>query len=112
VNLQTHIILTETNFRKKVLLSKQPMIVEFGADSCGQCQIFYTMIEGVVTDLKGKIKVGKLDVNDNESIAKEYGIRDLPTLLLFNGGQIVDHIVGVISKKDLKNRIEVLLKEE
>ena len=111
MNSQIHITLTDTNFQAEVLQNKQPTIVEFGAECCGQCQIFYSMIERVVADLKGQIQVGKLDVNDNECIAKEYGIRDLPTLLLFKNGQVVDHIIGVIPKKELTARFKTLLKD-
>ena len=111
-NNKTHIILTDTNFQQEVLQSKQLILVEFKADWCGQCHIFYPMIEGVVAEFKGQIQVGKLDVDDNECVAKDYGIRDLPTLLLFKNGQIVDHIVGVISRQDLKNRIEALFREK
>ncbi|MFQ5485919.1 MAG: thioredoxin family protein, partial [Desulfobacterales bacterium] len=90
------IILTDSNFQKEVLECPQPVVVEFSADWSGACHIMAPMIEELAKEFKGQIKMGKLDIDDNELIARRYGICDLPTFLFFKNGQVIDHIIGAI----------------
>ncbi len=103
------ITLTETNFREEVLESSEPVLVKFWADWCGTCEIMAPIIERLAADYEGQIKFGKLDFDANKRLAREYSVTELPSLLLFMNGQLVDHIIGVVSGKVLEARIRKLL---
>lgn len=107
-----HTILTDENFQKEVLENLEPVLVEIGADWCGTCHIMDPIIEKLAVDYKGQIKFGKLDIDTNERIAREYGVSELPFLLFFKNGQPVDHIIGAVSKKVLETRLKELLQIE
>lgn len=102
-------MLTETNFRKEVLETSEVVLVEIGADWCGTCEIMAPIIERLAADYEGRIKFGRLDIDTNERLAGEYGVTELPFLLFFKEGQLVDHIIGVVSGKVLEERIKALL---
>ena len=101
---KNHITLTDANFQKEVLESMQPVLVEFGADWCGSCHIIAPAIEELAADFEGQIKITKLDIDDNERVAKEYGIRVPLTLLFFKNSQVVDHINGPVPKRVLEDK--------
>ncbi len=103
--------LTDTNFQKEVLESQLPVLVEFGADWCGTCHILAPMIEELMVEYEGKFKVGKIDVDQNKSITRGYGIMELPTLLFLNQGQVVDHIIGAVPKSVLAEKLRAVLEE-
>ena len=107
-----YITLTDTNFRKEVLESTRPFLVEFGADWCGTCRINAPIIKKAFAGYKGRIKFGKIDLEQNERVFKEYGIRDIPTILLFKNGQVVDHITGCVKREDLTAKLEYLSGED
>ena len=107
----TYITLTDTNFQKQVLMSKQPVLVEFWADWSGPCHIVAPIVEELTNELNGKIKLGGLDIDRNKSVAQEYGIRNLPTFLFFKNGQIVDHIFGAVPKKVLIVKLNGMLQK-
>lgn len=107
----TYITLTDTNFQKQVLMSKQPVLVEFWADWSGPCHIIAPIVEELINELNGKIKLGGLDIDRNKSVAQEYGIRNLPTFLFFKNGQIVDHIFGAVPKKVLIVKLNGMLQK-
>ena len=88
-----YITLPDINFQKEVLESTQPILVEFEADWWGPCHIMAPIIEELPPDFKGLISMGKLDIDNYEGVAKEYGIWHLPTFLFFKNGQVVDHII-------------------
>ena len=79
----THINLTDANFQQEVLERSQPILVQVGVDWCGRCHIMAPMMEELFDQLKGKVRFDKLDIDENEQVAKEYGIHDLPILLFF-----------------------------
>jgi thioredoxin 1 len=93
---------TDANFEKEVLKSAEPVLVDFWAPWCGPCKIMGPVIDEVAEDFKGKaLKVGKMNVDENQMVPSTYGILSIPTLILFKGGQPVDQMVGVQSKERL-----------
>ena len=100
---------TDASFRKEVLESPEPVLVEFGTEWCGTCHILAPVIEGLASEFAGRIKICWLDMDANARVVQEYGIRDLPTLLFFRQGQIVDHLIGAAPKAELTARLEALL---
>jgi thioredoxin 1 len=92
----------EANFETEVLASALPVLVDFWAEWCSPCRMLSPVIDELAAEFAGKIKVGKLNVDQNSSIAERYGIRGIPTLLLFKNREIVEQIVGVQSKEALK----------
>ena len=107
----THIILTDADFQKEVLENRGSVLVEFGAEWCGPCQILAPMIEELVSEFEGRIKVCRLDVDHNERIPGDYGIWSLPTLLFFRSGRVVDHIIGVVPKVELTAKLKAVLED-
>ncbi len=104
--------LTEQNWKEEVLNSDLLTIVDFWAQWCAPCHMIAPIVEEISGEYEGKIKVGKLNVDENPGIAGKYRIMGIPTLLFFRSGEIVDRIVGVSSKKILQDKIEKLLGEE
>src|SRR3954454_10682443 len=86
--------LTDINFETEVLKSEVPTLVDFWAVWCGPCRAIAPMVEALATQWEGKVKVGKLDVDHTQRVASQFGIRSIPTLLLFKGGKVVEQLVG------------------
>jgi thioredoxin 1 len=100
---------TDANFQTEVLSSQQPVLVDFWAPWCGPCKMIAPTIDTVATEYTGKVRVGKLNTDDNPQTATSYGISAIPTVLLFKGGQIVDKFVGVVTKDKLANSLNTHL---
>lgn len=103
------VILTDENFDKEVGQSDVPVLVDFWASWCGPCQMLAPVIEKIAEEYNGKCKVAKLNVDDNPNITMRFGIRSIPTLILFKDGQVVDKIVGAVSKDVIENLIKKAL---
>jgi thioredoxin 1 len=103
--MSSEIILTEANFDTEVLQSKLPVLVDFWAEWCGPCRMLSPTIDELATDFSGKAKVGKVNVDQNQIIAERYGIRSIPTLILFKNGEIIEQIVGSQTKEVLKSKL-------
>ena len=103
----THpIVVTDTTFDDEVVKADTPVLVDFWADWCAPCKMIAPIVEDLAEEFDGKIKFAKLDVDSNPKTATSYGIRGIPTLLIFNGGQPVDQVVGAVPKSVLKRRLE------
>jgi thioredoxin 1 len=96
---------TDKDFDQDVLNSDVPVLVDFWAEWCGPCRMMSPTVDAVATEYAGKLKVGKLNVDDNGNSAMRYNVRGIPTLLLFKGGKIVEQRVGAIGKADLVKMI-------
>ena len=90
--------ITDDTFQSEVLDSDQPVLVDFWADWCGPCRMIAPSVEQIAADYDGKIKVGKVDVDDNPAIPGRYGIVGIPTLMLFKNGEVVERITGALPK--------------
>lgn len=97
---------TDANFDEKVLSSELPVLVDFWAEWCGPCRMIGPIVEEISKEYSGKALVGKVNVDENPQIASNYGIRSIPTLLVFKNGQIVDKIVGAVPKTSIVSKIE------
>ncbi len=97
---------TEQNFDEQVLKSDQPVLVDFWAPWCAPCRVMTPAVEAIASEYTGRAKVGKLNVDDNQSLAGRYNIRGIPTLLLFKDGQIREQLVGAYPKDTIKKMLE------
>ena len=100
------ITLTADNFDQEVLKSSTPVLVDFWAEWCGPCKMVAPILDELASEYDGKVKIGKVNIDDHQSLASEYGIRAIPTLLLFKAGQVADQIVGLRSKRDFKAKLD------
>jgi thioredoxin 1 len=101
--------ITSANFEETVLKSDKPVLVDFWAEWCGPCRMVGPIVDELHTEYDGKAVVGKVNVDDQQEIAAQYGIRNIPTILFFKNGEIVDKNVGVAPKADLAKKIDALI---
>ena len=97
---------TDANFQEEVLESEVPVLVDFWAPWCGPCRMVAPVVEEIAEQYDGKVKVVKLNTDENPNVASQYGIRSIPTLMIFKGGQRVDMVVGAVPKTTLSNTLE------
>ncbi len=100
--------ITSENF-ESLKNGSQPLVVDFWATWCGPCRMIAPVISELAEQYDGKIVVGKCDVEENEDIAMEFGIRNIPTILFFKGGQVVDKLVGAVGKAKMEEKFQSLL---
>ena len=100
---------TDGNFEELVIKSEKPVIVDFWAVWCGPCRIVGPIVQEIGDDFGDKVLVGKLDVDHNPQSAMKYGIRNIPTILYFKNGEVVDKQVGAVPKQVLAQKLEALL---
>ncbi len=103
------IVVTDADFDEKVIKSKLPVLVDFWADWCMPCKMIAPIVEDLSQEYAGKVDFAKLDVDSNPATAMSYGVRSIPTLLIFKGGKPVGQIVGAVPKGALKKRIDAAL---
>ena len=100
---------TDDTFQQVVLDSSMPVVVDFWATWCPPCKILHPIVDQVADEYDGKIAVCKIDVDHNQALAQKYGIRSIPTLLFFKGGEVTDQVVGALPKHQLTARIDAML---
>ena len=100
---------TDQNFENDVEQSKNPVLIDFWAVWCGPCKAIAPVIEEIADEYQGKVKVGKVDVDQNQNTAMKYGIRSIPTILIMNKGEVVNQIVGAVPKNNITDMLNELI---
>lgn len=98
--------LTDDNFQTEVLEASEPVLVDFWATWCGPCRLIAPIIDELAEEYAGTVRVGKVDVDNNQKVAMQYGIRSIPSLLIFKDGKVVDTIVGAVQKGQIVDRLK------
>ncbi len=103
------VYVTDSNFDQEIINSDIPAMVDFWADWCGPCKMVGPVVEELAKEYKGKIKIAKLNVDQNREVTTRYGIRNIPTMIFFKGGKVVDTLIGAYPKSFLEERLKSLL---
>jgi thioredoxin 1 len=97
--------LTDASFEQDVIQSDKPVLVDFTATWCGPCRMIAPIIEEIANEYSGKAVVGKIDVDENPEVSMNFGVRSIPTLLIFKGGQVVEQIIGAVGKEKILQKL-------
>ena len=100
---------TDQSFDTDVVQADLPVLIDFWADWCGPCKAIAPTIEEIAGDYAGKVKVGKLNVDQNQNTAMQYGVRSIPTLLIMKSGEVVSQIVGAVPKENITKSLDEIL---
>ncbi len=100
---------TDSNFEQEVLKEQGLVLVDFFAVWCGPCKMMAPIMDKLAEAYKGKVKIGKLDVDENQQVGEKYGIQSIPTLIFFKNGELVDKVVGFQSEEALKQKLDALM---
>jgi len=101
--------ITSMNFNDEVLKSDTPVLVDFWAEWCGPCRAIGPVVDEIANDYNGKVSVGKLNVDNENQLAMEYGVRSIPSLLIFNNGSVVNQIVGAVPKNRITDILDTVI---
>lgn len=107
--MSSAVAVTDSSFEQDVINSEVPVLVDFWAPWCGPCRMVAPVVDEIAEQYEGKVKVVKLNTDENPNVASQYGIRSIPTLMIFKGGQRVDVVVGAVPKATLANTLEKYL---
>lgn len=97
--------ITDQNFQQEVLNADKPVLIDFWAVWCGPCKMIAPVVEELAKEYDGKLKVGKMDVDSNQDTPMRFGIRSIPTLMIFSGGKVVEQIIGAVPKRALLDKL-------
>jgi thioredoxin 1 len=103
------ITITDENFENEVINSTEPVLIDFWATWCGPCRMIAPIVEELAGEFNGKVKIGKLDVDNNQQTSINYGVRSIPTLLIFKGGKVRDTIIGAVPKSNIVQKLNAVL---
>lgn len=101
--------ITDENFEAEVIKSDKPVLIDFWAVWCGPCKLIAPIVEELAGEYDGKVKIGKLDVDSNQQTSIKFGVRSIPTLLLFKGGNLKDTIIGAVPKSKIVEKLNAVL---
>ena len=101
--------ITDDNFEAEVIKSDKPVLIDFWAVWCGPCKLIAPIVEELAGEYDGKVKIGKLDVDSNQQTSIKFGVRSIPTLLLFKGGNLKDTIIGAVPKSKIVEKLTAVL---
>lgn len=105
-----YVALNDANFEQEVLKSDIPVLVDFWAEWCAPCRMIAPIVEEIADEYDGKVKVGKLDVDSNPQVSMNYGIRSIPTILIFQNGQPAEQLIGAVPKNSILEKLQPLMK--
>lgn len=103
------LVFNDGNFESEVMKAEQPVLVDFYADWCGPCKMMAPVVEELAAEYTGKVKVGKLNVDDNTQSAARFRVMSIPTIVILKNGEVLDTVVGVVSKEELVEKLEKAL---
>ncbi|HVO73783.1 MAG TPA: thioredoxin [Ignavibacteriaceae bacterium] len=101
--------ITDSNFDQEVIKSDKPVLIDFWAVWCGPCRMVAPIVEELAKEYEGRVKFGKLDVDENQQTTIKYGVRSIPTLLIFKNGKLMDTIIGAIPKNQIVHRLQAAI---
>jgi thioredoxin 1 len=101
--------ITDENFEAEVIKSDKPVLIDFWAVWCGPCKLIAPIVEELAGEYDGKVKIGKLDVDSNQQTSIKFGVRSIPTLLLFKGGNLKETIIGAVPKSKIVEKLNAVL---
>ena len=107
--MSNEIEFTDANFDSEVIKSDTPVLVDFWAPWCGPCKMIAPIVEEISTEYDGRLKVGKVNTDDNQKVASDYGVMSIPTLMIFKDGEVVERIIGAQPKGALTTKIDDVL---
>ena len=97
---------TDDTFEQDVLKSDEPVLVDYWANWCAPCKMIAPVLEEIAEEYAGRVKVAKLDIDENRAVTERFNVRGIPTLILFKNGEVVDQVTGAVSKSNLKEMID------